>query len=351
MAFSPNCLPTAVGSLSYTDALEAVDLVLGHLPEIPFWPQLPRRSFRENMYVQYSEGFPGVKLDMENEKIVVDRALAEDGLEALYLAYLEDKVDEWSIDRSYAAGLYAFLERNWAERKPVALKGHVTGPISMGLQVTDQNLRPILYDEILADALAKHLRLKAAWVEQQLRSIHDEVIVFIDEPYMSAFGSAFVSLSREQVIIALEEVFAGLSCLKGVHCCGNTDWSILLETSAQILSVDAHNYAESLSLYPEAVSVFLDRGGSIAWGIIPQDEPGIEKATAENLVEKLEAAWELLVAKGISKDDILTSCFITPSCGLGSVPPAIAARGLELTAQVSQAVRKKYGLNEQESSE
>jgi methionine synthase II (cobalamin-independent) len=346
MALSPNCMPTAVGSLSYKDPQEAVDLILGHLPEIPFWPQLPRRSFRENMYVQYSEGFPGVILDTENEKIVVDRARTEDELEALYLAYLEDKVDEWAIDRSYAAGLYDFLERNWAERAPVAVKGQVTGPISMGLQVTDQNLRPVLYDEILADALAKHLRLKAAWVEKQLRSIHDEVIVFIDEPYMSAFGSAFVSLSREQVIVALEEVFAGLTCLKGVHCCGNTDWSILLETSAQILSLDAHNYAESLSLYPETVRVFLDRGGSIAWGIIPQDEAGIDEATVEGVVEKLEAAWELLMVKGISKDSILASCLITPSCGLGSVPPAIAARGLELTAAVSRAVREKYGLDE-----
>lgn len=342
MEFAPRCLPTAVGSLPHKAPQEATDLTLEHLPAIPTWPQLPRRSFRENMYVQYGEGFPGLVVDMEREKVYVDRERADQQMESLYLAYLEDRVEAWGVGPEHAAGLHDFLKRDWDQRAPVAVKGQVTGPISMGLQVTDENLRPILYDEVLADALAKHLRLKATWMERQLRQIHDTVIVFIDEPYLSAFGSAFISLGREQVVLSLEEVFAGLDCIKGVHCCGNTDWSILLETSVHVLNLDAYTYAESLSLYPESVRVFLRRGGLIAWGIVPQDEGGIAAATVEGLLDKLEEAWGLLIAKGISEDDIVASCLITPSCGLGSVSPEMATRALELTAAVSQAVREKY---------
>jgi len=344
MKFMPLGLPTAVGSLPHKDPKEACDLVFRHLPDIPAWPQLPRRSFRENMYVQYGERFPGLVVDLEQEKVFVDRRRADDELEPLYLAYLEDQVEDWGVGPEHAAGLHAFLAHKEPLASAVAVKGQVTGPISLGLQVTDQNLRPILYDEILADALAKHLRLKAAWMERQLRRVNDTAIVFVDEPYLSAFGSAFVSLSREQIITALEEVFAGLTCLKGVHCCGNTDWSILLETSVQILNLDAYNYAESLSLYPEAVRSFLERDGIIAWGIVPQDEAKIVSATVEGLVERLEAAWGLLTAKGIPLDDILVSCLITPSCGLASVSLPAAARALELTAAVSRVVRSKYRL-------
>jgi len=344
MEFRPSCLPTMIGSLPQKDPHEACDLVLKYLPEIPAWPQLPHRSFLENMYVQYGERFPGLVVDTEREKVVVNRARSEEELAALYVAYLEDQVDEWGIGPEYAAGLHAFLGRKEALAGAVAVKGQVTGPISLGLQVTDQALRPILYDDILADALAKHLRLKASWMERQLRRLNSTVIISIDEPYMSAFGSAFISLSREQVITSLEEVFAGLTCLKGVHCCGNTDWSILLETSLQILSLDAYNYAESLSLYPEAVHAFLHRAGIIAWGIIPKEEESIATASVEGLVEKLEAAWDLLTAKGISRDDLLASCLITPTCGLGPASPAAAVRALELTAAVSQAVREKYGI-------
>lgn len=344
MAFQPRCLPTAVGSLPHRDPQAACDALFAHLPALPTWPQLPRRSFRENMYVQYGERFPGLVVDMEREKVLVDRARADAELEPLYLAYLEDQVEDWGVSAENAAGLHAFLARKEALAAADAVKGQVTGPISMGLQVTDQALRPILYDEVLADALAKHLRLKASWMERQLRRVNGTAIVTLDEPYLSAFGSAFISLSREQIITALEECFAGLTCIKGVHCCGNTDWSVVLETSVQLLSLDAYSYAESLSLYPEAVRAFLQRGGIIAWGIVPQDEPGIAAATAEALVEKLEAAWGLLTAKGIPLDDILAACLITPSCGLGNVPPETAGRGLALTAAVSTAVRAKYGV-------
>ncbi len=342
MDFSPRCLPTAVGSLPHREPKEACDLVFKYLPTIPAWPQLPRRSFRENMYVQYGERFPGLVVDMEREKVYVDRTRADEELERLYLAYLEDQVEDWGISAENASGLHAFLARREALAGAYAVKGQVTGPISMGLQLTDASLRPILYDEVLADALAKHLRLKAAWMEHQLRRVNERTIVFVDEPYLTAYGSAFVSLSREQVIAALEEVFGGLSGLRGVHCCGNTDWSILLETSVQILNLDAYNYAESLSLYPEAVRAFLLRGGTIAWGIVPQDEAGIAASTVELLVGRLEAAWGLLTAKGIPLDDLLAACLITPSCGLGSVSPEAAARALELTAGVSRAVREKY---------
>ena len=96
---------------------------------------------------------------------------------------------------------------------------------------------------------------------------------------MASFGSAFFALSREKVISLLEEVFGGISGLKGVHCCGNTDWSVLLDTSADILSFDAYNYAQSLSLYPAEVKKFLDRKGTIAWGIVPNQEESLAKET------------------------------------------------------------------------
>ena len=164
MDFSPRCLPTAVGSLPHREPKAACELVFKYLPAIPAWPQLPRRSFRENMYVQYGERFPGLVVDMDREKVYVDRARADDELERLYLAYLEDQVEDWGISTENASGLHTFLTYREALTGAYAVKGQVTGPISMGLQVTDASLRPIFYDEVLADALAKHLRLKAAWM-------------------------------------------------------------------------------------------------------------------------------------------------------------------------------------------
>ena len=337
--FELSGLATAVGSMPHTDPGEACRLVTTFLPQIPAWPQLPKLSFLENMYVQFSEGFPGIVA--ENERIYVDRTKdLEQALEQLYASYLESEAEKHAVSPDHAAGLYAFLEGKLDS--PRAVKGQVTGPISFGLTVTDQDRRPILYDDVLADALAKHLRLKAAWQEAKLRALCPNTIIFVDEPYMASFGSSFVSLSREQVIGLLEEVFSGIGGLKGVHCCGNTDWSVLLATSLDILNLDAYNYGYTVALYPEEVKAFLGRGGVIAWGIVPNDEQALKGETAKSLLDRLEEEMGALDRKGVNFRLLMQRCLVTPSCGLSSISPEAAAWALELLAGVSKELRKRY---------
>ncbi|MBA7596980.1 hypothetical protein ES703_16663 [subsurface metagenome] len=337
--FELNALATAVGSMPHTDPEEACALVARFLPEIPAWPQLPQRSFLENMYVQFSEGFPGVVL--EEDRIYVDRTEeVEKPLEQLYASYLKSDIEKYAVSSDYAAGFHAFLKADLGS--PFAVKGQVTGPISWGLTVTDQDRRPIIYDDVLADALAKHLRLKAAWQERELRAISPNTIIFVDEPYMASLGSAFVSLPREQAVALLEEVLSGIGGLKGVHCCGNTDWSLLLNTSLDILNLDAYNYGHTLALYPEEVKAFLERGGVVAWGIVPNDEQELKGETAKSLLDRLEETIGALDRKGVSFRLLMERSLVTPSCTLGLISPDAAASALELLAGVSKELRKRY---------
>ena len=137
-----NCLPTAIGTMPQTDPKEACSVVAKYLPDLPAWPQLPKRSHLENMYAQFSEGFPGLVL--EGDKILVERSADFDSqLEQLYNAASEDNPDDYAISAEYAAGLHAFLSLK--ERPPSMVKGQVTGPISWGLCVTDREQRGALY--------------------------------------------------------------------------------------------------------------------------------------------------------------------------------------------------------------
>ena len=333
------CLPTVIGSMPHTDPSEACSQVIHYLKDVPAWPQLPRRSFPENMYVQFSQGFPGTVV--KEEKIYIDRSQDLDKpLEELYAAYLENNVDKYPISPEYAAGLYSFLALS--NLSPLAVKGQITGPITWGLTVTDDAGKAIMYDGILGDAVPKLLKLKAAWQEKELRQISKNTIIFVDEPYMAAFGSVGVLLSKEKIISLLEEVFGGISGLKGVHCCGNTDWSVLLETSADIVSFDAYNYAQSLSLYPSEIRKFLDRNGTIAWGIVPNDEDSIAGESAASLKDRLEEAMAPFTRQGIRFKQLIEQGLLTPSCGLASITEEAAARALELLTELSTKIRKRY---------
>jgi len=338
----PRLMALHIGSMPHTDPVHAVQRVLEALPDIPAWPQLPRRSFRENMYVQFSEGFPGVVI--EDEKIYVDRARdLTPELERLYTAYIEEDPEFAAISREHALGFYQFIETvATLPQPPAAVKGQVTGPVSWGLTVTDRDGWSVLYDEVLAEALAKHLGMKAAWQERELRKLSPNTIIFLDEPYMASFGSAYVAVGREQAQMLLEEALSAIQGVRGIHCCGNTDWSLLLETPVDILSLDAYGYAEALALYPEEVHAFLDRGGIIAWGIVPTSKDVMQETTA-SLVDRLHAAMNLLVRKGIPFEKVLSASLITPSCGTGTLSPDLAERVFTLTAEVSAEMRRRYG--------
>ena len=339
---------THVGSVPYTEA-PALCERLAQTLDIPAWPQLTHRTFRENMYVQYSQGLPGIVLDEANEKISFDTSAdLTPALEAFYACYLAEDVDSFALKPDYAAGFYAMLDVLRARPGDWA-KGQVTGPISLGLTVTDQNLRAGLYNDLLADAIVKNAAMIARWQVRQLRAVRPNVIIFVDEPYMASFGSAYISLSREQVITMLDEVFAAIhqeGARGGVHCCANTDWSVLLATIVDVLNLDAYGYLENLALYPVELRAFLDRGGLVAWGIVPNDDE-IDKVTPETLARRLRDGLALISRKAqargvnLTADELASRSLITPRCGLGPTTVDNADKALQTLVGTARLLRQE----------
>jgi methionine synthase II (cobalamin-independent) len=332
---------TAVGSFPHAEGGELSHRLAACL-DIPCWPQLPRRSFRESMYVQYGPNLPAARLDDGRGKLFFDTTgdMSQE-LELFYSHYLADDLATFALVPVYAAGFFSMLEA-LEKTKGEWAKGQVTGPISFGLTVTDQDLRPSLYNELLADVIVKNMAMNARWQIRQLKNYRPNVIIFVDEPYMAAFGSAFISLSREQAIDMLEEVFQAIrqeGAMSGVHCCANTDWSVLMATSVEILNLDAYGYLENLALYPAELRHFLDRGGIIAWGIIPNNNDVLE-ATAESLAGRLYRGMKLIQEKAagrgvqISIDELAERSLITTSCGLGPATIAMAEKALDTLVQI-----------------
>jgi hypothetical protein len=343
MTFTPDGLATALGSFPHTDVHAVCRLVLDYFPDIPVWPQLPRLHFRENMYVQFTQGLPCLVIDEEREKIFFDTEQdTTPALEAFYERIIADDVDYFALTPEYAAGFYAMAEHLRAiPAGDGFVKGHVTGPVSLGLTITDETRRASLYNDLLADALTKTCAMKARWQIRQLKSLRSHVIIFIDEPYLASFGSAYVSLNRESVVTMLNEVVEAIHAeggMAGIHCCGNTDWPLLTETQTDIISFDAYHYVETIALYPAELEAYLKRGGVLAWGIVPTSE-AIVHETEASLVAKLERGWGMLQAKGLDPAKLLEACLITPSCGAGPMTIDLAEKLIRDTAGVSSAMR------------
>jgi methionine synthase II (cobalamin-independent) len=343
MLFDSPFASTGIGSFPHRNEKEVYPLILQNFPEIPFWPQFPKRSFLEGMVLQFSQGFPNVKWDERRQTAWVDTAQGFDQEVDRFYGWLEDRaLEPFKIKEDFAKGI-GFLEvlaSTDYSKKIKYIKGQITGPVTFGLALADREQRPIFYEPTLREILVKLLSSKARWMEERFNRILPGVktIISFDEPSLSSFGSAFSGLNREEVIVSLNECLDAVNGLAGVHCCGNTDWSLLLSTNLDILSFDAYGYLETLALYPKELSKFLERGGLLAWGIVPTSG-AIEKEDSKSLVERFRIGVNTLSEKGIDAT-LLQRAIITPSCGTASLPIPLAERVCQVTSEVSKRLRE-----------
>lgn len=342
MDLKPESRATAIGSLPHQDAGAALDTILEHLTDIPIWPQLPARAFVESMGAQYSEGLPGIRVDESAHTVTADTGPDLPAhIERFYELYLAEDTAPFAISDAYAQGLHAYIERLRGRNDLYAAKGQITGPVTWGLSVAGADGRASFYNDMLRDGIVKGLARKAQWQARALKDVNEHVIIFIDEPYMQSIGSAATAVSETDAAAALNEVIEGIhaaGAYAGIHCCGNTNWELLLRTSLDILNFDAYAYAETLALYPRQMGDFLEKGGAAAWGIVPSS-PEVEQHDTDSLVAALRRAVGLLTSKGIREELIYERALITPSCGAGTLTIPQSETMLRLTAAVSRALR------------
>lgn len=338
-----NCLPTCIGSLPHLRPKQAVDVELRHLKQIPYWPQLPAIGFEENMYAQYATHLPGVNIDAHAKRISVD--LEDYDPERFYEAVLGENFHNFEYPRTCFHGLFELLEEWEVPKEALYLKGQVTGPISMGLQVFDQTGKSVIYDESYSEIVRMNLNMMMRQQEFMLREKHPRTILFLDEPSLSLVGTPFAAVSKENVVRWINEVLEGVTSVKALHCCGNTDWPMVLSTNIDVLSFDAYSYGYTISLFPDDIASFLERGGAIAWGIVPNDEEGLKKETPASLVERLEREMFRLSSRGISPDLVFRASIITPQCGLGPLnDESLAEDALHLLVNTSKVMRARHSL-------
>ncbi len=348
----PGGLATGIGSLPFTDAHESVRFVRKHLPQMPHWPQMPRLGRQEHFISQCLKPLVDTGLIVEkNEKYFFDTSRADwpDLLTGFYTISLAaeagdpDALDHFVPPMEGARGFHALLEDLQASGSHGIkyIKGQIAGPLTAGFQLKDEKGRYAYYQDVLRDVIVRTLAQVAQCQAAQLSQFGAPAVIFVDEPGVAAYGSAhYLPLSREMITGDLNVISRAIhseNALAGVHACEGVDWSLLFESDLDIVSLDAYRYGNSLFYYPLQIKAFLEKGGVLAWGIVPTlDDPFSEDV--DSLFTKLERLIARLVGCGVTREKILSQSMITPACGTGLLPEKQAKRIYELTAGLSEKV-------------
>ena len=301
---SPGCV-TGVGSLPFIDPDEAVAFVAEHCPQLPFWPQLPRRTAGEGVIGQ---GMGALIEYLEPSARPYCWAVRR-GAESAFATALDGR--DAGLSPETAAGFFALERaiRSGQFSSARAVKAQLEGPATLA-HCLFLNGEPVSRISGWLDRLARFLERQVAWQVRKLGALGLPVVFVLDEPALALVGG--VSPAAPAVTSALRRVLGAAreeGAAVGIHCCAPLPLALLAEFELDLLSFDANLPIAGEGFFDLARGV-LGRGGCLAFGLAPT---GPSSAT----VESMESRWLALASSLGDPSAVAVQSLVTATCGLG----------------------------------
>lgn len=308
MNFEANCSTTAMGVMPHKDPKKALQLAFGL--DIPFWPQLPRATFAEDMFAQLSEGFPGAEIDLQEKRVIFSNSRFYEQLEE-YSYQPHDNLD-MSTNGLSSMTYRTFLQMDLSER--AAIRGQLCGPVNFGFRVTDEEKKPILYDDDVRALLFDFALKKVNAQYKELHKKNDNAFVWVDEPGFGWVFNSFAGYNELQAQRDYRNFLDGFEGPRALHLCLNVHLPYLFGLGLDILSIDAFQFEIMPKAYSADIAAFLKSGGIISWGIVPTESVTLDPETPESLYNRLINYWEVIAGNSdISAEQIALQALIAPS--------------------------------------
>ncbi len=356
--FEARCSTTAMGIMPHRDVERALEFALRL--DIPFWPQLPKVSLHEDMYVQASQNFPGIAIDFDKERLVFSTARFEQELDEYFTKM--DNPEAFALTAEYSKVFHKFLSRELRGYK--AIRGQVTGPVSFGLKVLDEDLKPIIYNEEVRAILFDFIQRKVNIQYQELKQRNPNAFVWIDEPGLSYVFSGFSGYNDQHAREDYLKFVEGLEGPKGLHLCAEVNLPYLLELGVEILSFDAYQIGFMPEEYARKVAEFIKSGGVISWGIVPTESTALATQTPETLSGILSNYWEVISkSAGLPLNQIARQALVAPArcclsdlsqiningktvskCRISSIEEGLVEKAFAYLSELSQIVKNEYAV-------
>ncbi len=282
------CRTTAMGIMPHTDIEDALRIAL--TLDIPYWPQLPKINFYQDMFAQTSQNFPGIAVDVENRRLSFSTARFQ--LELPDYFRKMEQAETFDLSQGYSDVYERFLHSKLQDY--YAIRGQIAGPISLGFSVLDEDQKPIIYNDEVKALLFDFIQRKLNTQYYKLRERNQNAFVWVDEPGLNFVFSGMYGYTDYQAKDDYLRFWQGIEGPRGLHLCPNVNLPFLLQLGANILSFDAYQLEFMPEEYARAAAEFIRKGGIVSWGIVPTAIRVLERETPETLVKRLTSYWNAI---------------------------------------------------------
>lgn len=314
---------TGIGSLPHRNADQAAEFAFA-AHDIPSIPSLPRRSPAESPIAQALVGVPGVTFGPYGTIAVdVDRLDPEAPVAS------DLRCDGF-------VGFRTFLDHAAERGYEGPVKWQFAGPLSVGIGLRRAGAPAALAFDVAVHVVRSHLQSLARAVADVLPA--SPQLVVLDEPNALDLVQRDFPIAPGEAVDLLSAAMAAVEPLAavGVHCCGDADVAMLIESGPRLLSLPASKRLVPMAGYLDR---FLRNGGWVAWGAVATEGPiGVTSARSWH---QLSSVWCELVQRGADPALLREQCILTPECGLGTHSAAVAERVCHSLREVSRRVRSE----------
>ncbi|TXT53825.1 MAG: hypothetical protein BAJATHORv1_110017 [Candidatus Thorarchaeota archaeon] len=306
----------AVGSVGEIDPLKPIEYV--SKLQLPYTYQVPKIR-EEDMVRQFAsliEGFETqgdfiLEVDMYTYQEIVSH-------------------DEPLLpDEAHSHSLYILPEYGPFD----ALKTQQTAPATMCFSTRGPDGRQLVSEQMLRFYTSLMERVAKGLVEH-LSPICSKLILSQDDPAVSFVIQLIEAgktggLKVEQILRAINRVYPD-EVIPAYHYCD--DWRelqydgrhLLWDTPPKLAHIDCVRYETKVdSEQAEKINNFLEIGGGLALGVLPNVDEAYDLPIIETLSSGLDATISALVKSGVSIDLISKSCMVSTQCGLSGASPKL----------------------------
>lgn len=322
-----------IGSVPFVKGKNSCEAIFKQW-DIPFWPQYPARSLKENFVFQFLSSFPA--LQVAHETAVFDPRIYEKEVkiyrDQLHRAFSENQFLAFEPPPEWAQGyheLKSLLERRGFPDKQV-IKLQVTGPGTVWNSFFSSKFSQEDSPAVLNDI---SLALTAAGLSQidRIYSYGRTPLILIDEPLRLADPTLLKQMVRS---------FKKTGAWVGLHVCSDSNWDNLDDLDLDLFHFDLSCVRQSDSSRPIFLKSLLEKGGWIAWGVVP---------TNPKIIFKEKDCWSILLNwigviedSSLGSERILGHSLLAPACGTGALTPEADQKVIQILLETAEGLKSSY---------
>lgn len=194
-----------------------------------------------------------------------------------------------------------------------ALKTQATGPVTLALGLMAAgHPGPGLMDCVVKGLIGRvdnHIGALSA------RFPETEITLIFDEPGLSGLLVPGFPITRTDAGDVLTRVLRAAPVQAGIHCCADTDWSVVAGARPSLISWDINALGQGFFEQTEALAAATWEGTRFIWGVVPtQSQP-----FPADLDVRLQRVVGRLVMSGAKLAGLLEGAMFSPACGLAGL--------------------------------